>query len=141
MAMLNTKIYILNDKAEILAIFPNLDEQPQSKLDNMSILAKVPYKNRVGRCASPYRLLRKSTCPRISLSYEEAREVAGTAKEIKFEPLVHILDSLDETARVEICFEDYSFVMKKMSASAGRCLCYELIGLCLLIKQAAHTLL
>ena len=57
MTTLNKEIYIFVDDAGIVAMMPNFDERPQSKIEIMSIVAKAEYTTKQPKCTSSYRLL------------------------------------------------------------------------------------
>ena len=137
MAIVGKKMIIFSESGDSLVILPTLDERPLSEILNLSTIAHFRFSGNI--CRLPYRLQRNNVCPRITLDYTEALEVIGTARKIKFEPLIYILGSMNKTASVEICLEDYNFLMKKGSVSSGRFACYELIVASMLIARMINT--
>ena len=141
MGMIGEKIRVSVENTRIRAKFANLDQRPQSKIDDMPYIVRVRRSKRVAGCELPYRILRRNMCPRISLNFTEVFEMVKLAKEIQYSPLLDVLGQHDENDRLEICLEDYNFVMERMNTSVGKGKRFELIVLALLALSGFKALI
>ena len=141
MGMIGEKIRVSVENTRIRAKFANLDQRPQSKIDDMPYIVRVRRSKRVAGCELPYRILRRNMCPRISLNFSEVFEMIKFAKEIQYSPLLGVLGHHDENDRLEICLEDYNFVVERMNTSVQNSKRFELIVLALLALSGLKALI
>ena len=59
------------------------------------------------------------------LDYTEAKYLEKKAIAINFEPNANIVDELNDTASVEVCIEDYNFVMMEANFAPKMCGNYD----------------
>ena len=92
-----------------LDFVPQFDKRSLSDILDLPKIAQLNHMIQI--FSVPYRVERISACPRVVIDYEEAIYLEATAKEINFEHLANIADKLNETESVQVCIEDYNYVM------------------------------